>query len=391
MKCLRLALAKVFFLLLFLIAPAQGGMLPYSTVQQMCFGADLILAGKHVGNGNVRVERVFYTSSVKTDAMNTLKVPSIPKHSKIINQVFLRRKDVVPITTDHLVLFLRHTKGGAFEPIGTIGKGSQGLFWYDDKTCYGYQQIMNPGPYVLIRSRSGMSRIPADKKTMWLAIKVGLAQRRRWEAIEAIEDRAKRANQMAAYLLPHTAPEGYAGAVSLRKAIREIGPEAVPALIEVLEKAKPQDKLKTVVLTLYDIGCTYPQALRPAVPALCKLLESPGPNSLYYILSPIKAAGDPRAISYVRPILKHNDKQARAQAARALATMKDQYSFDAITTLIQKPSGPGDRLGYTLELARSLFELDAPRARPIIERVESIPGNAGMHHFISGYKQPRRR
>ena len=127
------------------------------------------------------------------------------------------------------------------------------------------------------------------------------------------------------------------------------------------------------------------------MPALCKLLESPGPNILYYILSPIKAAGDPRAISYVRPILKHNDKQARAQAARALAAMKDQDSFDAIAILIEKPADPRDRLGYTLELARSLFELDASRARPIIERVESIPGNAGLHHFISGYKQPRGR
>jgi hypothetical protein len=368
--------------------PAQGANLPFNTVQNMCFTADLIVAGEHLGDGKVRVDHVFYVSLPRTKMIKTLDIPSIPQHSKIIDEVFVRGQDVRPITTKRLVLFLVKGKYGKFEPINMVGKGSHGLFWYDKGVCYGYEQPENPGPYCLERSRAGDSRgrIPHGKDAMWDEIKIGLKQRRQWEAIEGIEDPAERALQMAAYLLPHTAPEGYSDAVDLRRAIRKIGPEAVPALVEVLQKARANDNLNTTVLTLYDIGRTSsPEALRPAVPALCKLLANPGPTSPYYILSPLKVAADPRAILYVRPMLRHKSKQVRGQAARALAAMKDQESFHLIATLIEDPPNPKDRLGYTLELARSLFELDPVRARPIIEQIESNPGNAGIHYFIHGY------
>ena len=366
---------------------AHGRLLPFRTVQNMCFTADLIVAGVHLGDGKVRVDHVFYVSVPRTKMIKTVDIASIPKHSKIINEIFVRGQDVRPITTKRLVLFLMKGKDGKFEPINVVGKGSQGLFWYDKGACYGYEQPMNPGPYCLKRSRAGASRgrIPHGRDAMWNEIKIGLEQRRRWEAIEAIEDPAARARQMAAYLLPHTAPEGYSYAVDLRKALRKIGPEAVPALVEVLEKARAEDNLNTTVLTLYDIGCTSPEALHPAVPALCKLLANPGPNSPYYILSPLKAAADPRAILHVRPMLRHKSKQVRGQAARALAAMKDRESFHLIATLIENPPNPKDRLGYTLELARSLFELDPVRARPVIKQIESNPGNAGLHDFIPGY------
>lgn len=367
--------------------PVQGGRMPFSTVQNMCFTADLIVAGTHVGNGRVRVDHVFYVSVPTTEMIKTVDIPSIPKHSKIINEIFVRGEDVPPITTKRLVLFLVEGKDGKFEPINMIGKGSQGLFWYDDGACYGYTQVINPGPYCLVRSKPGASRgrIPNGRDAMWEEIEIGLEQRSRWEAIEATEELAARARQMAAYLLPHTAPEGYANSVDLRKAIREIGPEAVPALVEVLEKAKQGDKLHTAVLALYDIGCTSPEALRPAVPALCKLLANPGPNTPYYILCPLKTAADPQAIPHVRPMLRHKSKQVRGQAARALAAMKDRQSFDLIAALIEDPPNPKDRVGYTLELARSLFELDPERARPIIKQIESNPGNAGLHDFIAGF------
>ncbi len=368
-------------------ALVQGGLLPFRTVQNMCFTADLIVAGVHLGNGKVRVDHVFYVSAPRTEKIKTVYIPSIPKHSKVINEIFVRGEDVQPISTKRLVLFLVKGKDGRFEPINVVGKGSQGLFWYDKGACYGYTQPMNPGPYCLERSKAGAprGRIPHSRDAMWNEIKIGLEQRRRWEAIEAIEDPAARARQMAAYLLPHTAPEGYSDAVDLRKAIRKIGPEAVPALVEVLEKARAEDNLNTTVLTLYDIGCTSREALRPAVPALCKLLANPGPNSPYYILSPLTAAADPRAILHVRPMLRHKSKQVCGQAARALAAMKDRESFDLIVALIEDPPKPKDLLGYTLDLARSLFELDPVRARSIIQQIESNPGNAGLHQFIAGF------
>ncbi len=377
----------VFFMfLLWVTASAEGGELPHKTIQQMCFTSDLIIDGAHVGNGKVHVNHIFYRSMPTIVIPKTIYVSLIPKHSRIIDEIFMRGKNVPPITTNRLVLFLINPKGGMFQPIDVIGNGSQGLFWYDDKACYGYGQVINPGPYCLMASKpGGYGRIPKDKNAMWKEIKIGLEQRSRWEAVEMIKNPNERARQMATYLLPDTAPEGYAQSVDLRRAIRKIGPAAVPALVEVIEKAKPEDGLNTTVLTLFDIGCTHPDALRPAVPALCKLLSNPGSNSLYYILSPLKAARNQRAIPYVRPMLKHKDKQVRGQAARALAAMKDQKSFDEIVILVEKPKNPDDRLYYTLELARSLFELDPKRARPIIKQVECVPGNAGLHYFIAGF------
>jgi hypothetical protein len=373
--------------LLLASASVQGARLPFKTVQAMCFTADLIVAGTHLGNGKVYVDHVFYVSAPTTKTIKIVNIPTIPKHSKIIDETFVRGKHGPPISTKRLVLFLVEGKDRRFEPINVIGKGSQGLFWYDDGACYGYFQIENPGPYCLVRSKPGdfRGRIPHGQSAMWEEIKIGLEQRRRWEVIQAMKDPAERARQMAAYLLPHTAPKGYADSVNLRKAIREIGPEAVPALVEVLETAKQRDKLRTTVLALYDIGSTSPETLRPAVPALCKLLANPGPNSPYYILSPLKAAADPQAIPHVRPMLQHKSKQVRGQAARALAAMRDRESFDPIAALIENPPNPKDRLGYTLELARSLFELDPVRARPIIEQIETNPGNAGLHDFIADF------
>lgn len=375
-----------FMFLLWATASAEGRLLPHETIQQMCFTSDLIIDGAHIGYGKVHVNHIFYKSMPTIVRPKTIYVYSITKHSRIVDEIFMKGKDVPPITTNRLVLFLIKSKDGRLQPVDMIGNGSQGLFWYDDKMCYGYEQVINPGPYCLVASKPrGSGRIPKDKNAMWKEIKIGLEQRIRWEAIEMIKDPNERARQMATYLLPDTAPEGYAQSVDLRRAIRKIGAAAVPALVEVLEKAKPEDRLNTTVLTLYDIGHIHPDALRPVVSALCKLLSNPGSNSLYYILSPLTAARDQRAILYVRPMLKHKDKQVRGQAARALAAMKDQKSFNEIAILIEESNNPDDRLNYTLELARSLFELDPNRARPIIEHVESVPGNAGLHYFIAGF------
>lgn len=372
--------------LLWTAAPVQGRILPCRTVQEMCVTADMIVAGTHIGDGKVRIDRVFYPLPAMTEAPETVQVPSIPEHSRIIGSAFVKGEDVARVTTDRLVLFLREAEDGTFAPIDMIGKGSQGLIWCEDEACYGYEPVMG-GTYYLVRSKRSAhpGRVPRSRDALYEHILLGIEFRSRWEVIETIKDPDARARRMAAYLLPRTAPRGYEQSLDLRKAIRKIGPPAVPALVEVLEKAEPEDDLHMAVLTLYDTGCTHPEALRPAVPALCKLLANPGPNSPYYILSPLKAAGDPRAIPHVRPMLKHAGKQVRGQAARALAAMKDLGSFDAIAALIEEPPSARDRLGYTLELVRSLFELDPVRARPIIERIESAQGNAGLHHFIDGF------
>ncbi len=368
-----------------LAAGAQAGLLPYASVQQMCLKSDLVVAGTHLGGGKVRVSRVFHAPDAAVEAGGSIEVPSIPRHTKVLGW---SGKDGASIEADRVVLFLQQSGDGTLVPIYAVGSGSQGLFWLDDKVCYGYSQVMNPGPYRLVASRpdARRSRIPAGPAGLRARIDLGLRLRKRWEAIQAVEDRAERARRMAAYLLPRTAPQGYADSVDLRKAIRSLGADAVPALIDVLGRARADDNVNTTVLALYDIGGAHQEAVRKAVPALCRLLDNPpGRTSPYYILCPLTAAGDPRAVPHVRPMLERPSKQVRGQAARALAAMGDRASFESIAGLIEDPPKPQDHTGYTLELARALFELDPQRARPIIQRVESSPGNAGLHSFIAGY------
>lgn len=197
----------------------QGAMMPHKTVQKMCFTAELIVAGTDVGNGKVRVDHLFYAASPTTKIGHTIDIPSIPKHSKIINGIFSRNQDDPPIATKQLILFLIMGKDKKLVPIDLYGSGSQGLFWYDNESCYGYSQRFNPGPYILKRSRPSTSRgrIPHGKDAMWEQIKIGLEQRSLWEAAKAIKDPAKRASQMTKYLLPHTAPNGYASAVNYER------------------------------------------------------------------------------------------------------------------------------------------------------------------------------
>jgi len=185
----------------------QADALPSYSVQQMCLDANLIVAGTHLGGGKVLVDRVFYAPGTNAKAGATINVPYLPRHTKAVG---LGGRNATTLKTDRVVLFLRAYGDGTFGPIYTLGSGSQGLFWLDGKVCYGYSQIMNPGPYRLVSPRpgDGRGRIPAGPDDMWARIETGLRIRRDWEAIQTIKDRAERGRRMAAYLLPHTAPEG---------------------------------------------------------------------------------------------------------------------------------------------------------------------------------------
>lgn len=370
-------------------------MLPYDSVQQMCMTSDLIVAGEKVDDTKVRVTEVFYGPDGTPKEEDTIEVLSIPDHTRLLGGTSNGTSHPkIEIETNRVFLFMLRSKEGQFAPIHFRGPGSQGLFWWDEKNCYGYEQKMNPGPYMLFSSGKGHGRIPVGPEAMRKQIAEGLEQRHRWEGIKALKDPRERAQQMAAYLLPRTAPKGYDRSLNLRQEISIMGADAVPAVTEVLEKAQPDDRLNDAVLILYDIGCDKaagPEVIRPAVPALCKLLKNLGKTSLYYLLCPLTVAGDPRAIPHVRPMLKSEDRQVRAQAARALAAMKDVESFGVIAGLFDNPPDPKDQTGYTLEIAKSLFELDPKRARPIIQRIEAAPGNEGLHNFIQGYSLPDAR
>lgn len=380
-------------LLLFTATVTQADLTPSYSIQRMCFEADLIVAGKHVGDGEVEVEHIFHATVPNNQVLKKIEVPSIPDCSKVVDRAFRRDEPNGPIRTDRVVLFLKDVGRGKFEPFNMYPPGARGLFWLEDEKCYGFRQYFIPGPFVLSVSTPDPSPegIPRDPEMMWERIEIGLAQRARWESIKATEDPAERARLMAEYLAPDTKPEGYVtGTLNFRTEISAIGPEAFPAMAEVLERTMATGVSDTTLLVLCDIGYNRPGTLGPAVPILCDLLADPGPTSPYYILCALTAAADAGAIPHVRPMLEHENGQVRTQAAEALAAMDDQESFDAIAALIEALPELNEKTrqiaNSKVDLCSALFKLDPDRARPVITQLESRWGYEGVHHFIEGYR-----
>jgi hypothetical protein len=370
------------FLLLFVSAPARAAILPHDSVQRLCMKSQLIVAGVDLSDGTVRVEHVYYSAASAPRELSIIKVPKLPG----LDRLLPGGKDA-PMDTKRVFLFLLGSVGGNWEPIHTIGAGSQGVFWWDEKACYGYIQFMNPGGYMLFSSgQNPLRRVPAGPDAMRKEITAGLEFRTEWDAIGAIADRAERARRMAAFLLPRTAPRVDEGSLDLRKDLANLGPDAVPAVVALIEKAREDDNLDTAVLILMDIGERQPEAIRQAVPALLRLLEHPGKTTFTYILEPLRAAGDTRAIEPIRALLKHESLSVRAKAALALAAMKDRESFNAIVALF---GNPPDAKGMDVldadDVFRALFILDSAKARPILREVMAVPGNEELRRFSGAY------
>lgn len=317
-------------MLLLSIAAADADLLPSPNINELCRHADLIVEGERLeGPGDrVRIVQVFKSPSGRKILEQPIAVRGIGRMDRDV--AFTRNPK--RIETQRAVLFLRRGEDDqAWEAIFATEQGSPGVFWYDDEACYGYEQIMNPGPYCLVVGRADAKRwdVPADRDELVKRIKTGLRVDRQWEAILALEDPKERAAGLARYLLPHTAPEGYADDFrpELRERLGDLGADAVPALVDVLEKAGPEDNLNATVLILYDIGsiATHrgnPSPTGPAVPALRRLLREPGKTSRYYVLSAIRGAADPSLIPDVRRYLDDPDKQVAEAAAETIKALK---------------------------------------------------------------------
>ncbi len=195
----------------------------------------------------------------------------------------------------------------------------------------------------------------------------GLVTTREWESVKAIKDPQAKAKKMAAYMREATAPKG-AGMLyrELREEMPKLGADAVPELIEVLRAGMTNgEDLNLPVLILCSIG----RPATPAVPVLCELLEKSGKTSQYYICSALKTAADPKAIPFVRPILKLADMQAATEAAEALEAMGDKDSFDAIAALLPRlhPTRGSMDLEQLVDLLKVLHSMDKERAAPIVK------------------------
>lgn len=210
-----------------------------------------------------------------------------------------------------------------------------------------------------------------------------LATTREWEGVKAIKDPQAKARAMATYMRETTAPKG-AGMLytELREEVPKLGADAVPELIEVLRAGMTNgEDLNLPVLILYGIG----KPAAPAVPVLCELLQNPGKTAQYYICSALKSAEDPKAIPFVRPILKLPDMQAATEAAVALEAMGDKDSFDAIAALLPhlKPVRSSMDEMHLRELLKVLHSMDKERAAPIVKRYLDDPDMAESRDFLN--------
>ncbi len=209
------------------------------------------------------------------------------------------------------------------------------------------------------------------------------AASRDWQAVNALKDAKAKAARMASYPREATAPKA-SGELhqELRKQMPQLGADAVPALIEVLRAGMTNgEDLNLPVLILCDIG----RPAAPAVPVLCELLEKPGKTSQYYICSALETVRDPKAIPFLRPMLKLADMQAATEAAKALEAMGDKDSFDAIAALLprlQAVKSSMDEL-HMHDLLKVLHGMDKERAAPIVQRYMEDPAWAAMRDFLN--------
>ena len=341
----RLIVAATCILLIFPAPASKAGILPTPSVTRLCAEATVIAEGDCVGNGRVKVIKI-YKGSEQTGTNSEIVVAGLEKCSKRIRNS--GQNDVENIQTDHVLLFM----DSQLRPLYLVGDGSGSVFWLNDDACFRYYQLMNPGGYTLMK-------IEMKPGTLRSEIAVGLAVATEWEAIKALKDSKVMAEKMTAYLREATWPKGYHGEFyrELRERMPKLGADAVSPVVEVLRATmKAGENSNFPVLILAGIG----KPAQATVPLLLELLEKPGKTSRYYICAALRAAGDPQAIPAIRLLLSPDDMQTAVEAAGALAALGDKQSFDAVAALLWKVKAERkDQLG---ELLSTLHKMDSEKA-----------------------------
>ena len=318
----------MFFLIitlnLMLQAVVWAGVLPRYSIDVMCDMADVIIEGTHLGGNKVKIDKVLKDSILLDDETETLEVSRLSEHSKTVwNDSVIKGKI---LETKKIILFLVQDKSlKVWESISTIDRietcGSCGLFWYDDTSCYGYMQALNPGPYVLVSAKIAEGLIPKTLGDMRIDVATGLANSREWQRSLSIKNPSMKAEALARYLLKSTSPQGDKGSYlhSVREPMAALGKDAVPVLIHVLRTAPAGERLDVTILALYDIGSPSVQAL----PELRELLTQPERVYTEYVLSALGSTGDATAKNDLEAYAKSSNKRL-AEAAKE--TLKKFYS-----------------------------------------------------------------
>jgi len=361
----QLAAAVISILLLFSAPQSKAGILVVPSVTGLCAEAAVIAEGDDVGNGQVKVLRI-YKGAEQVGTNSEINVAGLEKCSKVVRD--WGRNDGEKLQTDHVVLFM----DSQLQPLYLIGDGSGGVFWLSDDVCYRYFQPMNPGGYALTNWRMTPDDLRGE-------IAVGLEVAKEWEAVKALKDPKAMAERMTVYLRQATWPKGYNGEFDreLRERMPKLGADAVSPVVDVIRAGmKDGEDLNLPVLILCDIG----RPAQPAVPVLLELLQKPGKTFPYYICSALETAADKKAIPFVRPMLKVDDMQTAVEAAKALEAMDDKESFDSIAALLPKlkPVRSSMDVLWMNDLLTVLAKMNRQAAEPILNRYFADPAWAEL-------------
>ncbi|MGE5607814.1 MAG: hypothetical protein ACM359_01040 [Bacillota bacterium] len=330
------------------VAPASAELLSCASIEELCIKAEVILEGEHLGDGRVRVIQVYKGADRLGDHPAEIWVEEVGRHSKRCGELLGARAnaEVPQITASRVVVFLT----SELRPYGWHESGSAGLFWYDEETCYGYEQFDSPGGYSLIPGNYWLqfgnadlkhsSRIPIHINVMRRRIELGLAHWLYWKQLLATKDPGKKARGLSEYLLCRTTPAGYTGGLEgeVCEELVKLKEDAFPVLVKVLKNMQPDDSLGSI-------------------PYLLRALYPFSPQS---------------AIHDLRRMLKSKRRHIAVNAAEALVAVWDRESFEAIAALLPERVEPG-KSDETKRLLRALYNLDIRRAMPFIDRLAGDP------------------
>jgi hypothetical protein len=351
--------------------------MPPSSIPDMCFATELIVTGEHLGEGKIRVDQVLLGKLPTNIKEQTITVKAVAKLAKTTSNIFKESKSV---TTNKLALFLKKNDQGEFAPyLAHQENAAPGAIWFTEDACWGYREFFS-GTFELMPSHAGEVQrdLPHGKTALLAEIAKSVKTRQDWEQVLQIKDRAQRAERMAVYLLPQTAPPGYKMHVlNLPKLIGDIGTPAVPAVIAALNRAKLKENsydLYLILLTLHEaVGDSknYANALRPALPKMLELLKHPNSNYSSFLPRVMERfVEDKEAITAVRPLLADPSWEVRGYAALTLAAMDDLSSSDAIVNKFKESLTAKAGRDVVRNLFTAIVRLDPVRARVVLDDIQ---------------------
>ena len=268
--------------------------------------------------------------------------------------------------------------------------GSSGLIWVEGGRCYRYKQTENidePGhlAYSLVESIS--SRTEGE---LLEEIRQGLADRRKWGRVLAIENPEEQAIVLCSYLLHRTSPEGEHG--TYRKRVRTLlpglGQHAVSELTMLLRDAKAGDRLEEAVLVLKDIG---PPA-RSAAEEIVGLLQKPGAVDAAIAIEALGRIGDSAVAPRLLPFLM-GPLRVKSEVAGAMARFAYEDSVPLIEKALPDPEDVNaEEAHHIYAILRALHELGSEATPQLARDYLGVPEMRHMHNLLEPFLEaPDRR